>query len=926
MTAHRLPVDERVIGAATTVRFALLVILLLVSSASMILDVITGLSGQNDLDGLGCEFAAGADPLHSSETAVQAHGLAQNAAFDACLARYEPPPSWWVTLGWPILVSTMAIALFWGLPAWKRRHGRVVPLAVIDHDGTIAAELAGLATTVAGLARIPRFLVDPAARSGNAVVFGSNRRPTIRLHGGLMVLRTKDPDAFRAVVLHELAHIRNGDVTVTYLTVAMWQVFLALVLLPYLVWTAVEFAIGQGLADWSIEAPGVARNVLFTVLMVALIYLARSDVLRSREIYADLAAVSWGAHEHGWSDPTTPPVRGALRRFVELWRTHPQMDLRRASLTDPAALFGVQALPLFLTGAAAALVAAQADTYVAHYLHDITWSNEVIAVGVAVLVTAVAGTMLWRAAAHSMLTGRPAPSGVRAGLWLGAGMAVADLVLDDLTAYHWLPEQPEVLLVVVGAGMVFACWTTQCAQLWLRVWPGPVIRPAVLIGLVTGCLVLSGWFEWWLSVGAQYAYGVFGMLWADGISRFRGDQAAALAASVSDVTTGWLVFPAVATLWVVPLLVWAIAKGTAIPRWVRLAQRRIGDLLPPVSGLPPLRRTMLAALLGGLFGWVAFVGVMAYRHAVQPPGPLGTTEQPTAVFMVWLLVAWVAGMVVAAAVASPAAGRYGLLAALIASQTAGLVGFVGMFPLAAFDGCVPGLATLRGSCAWRPDMTWPMFSYLTEPAFVVGAVAAVAVAAFVFAVQRPAVTATLALATSRSQVVRGVIAAALAVMVVGLVIASRLPTAETSTLPQSPIVADDAPPSAQTRAYQVSAWFSHGGGDLLTRFTTVATRYVDLLDKGKGEVDGSQVHPFCVDFDRLAADADAYFQVPDPQAQSLWRKFIAQNRTIGQDCDKAVDRSDGDLLVKSAKDADQTAVTGNAVGVRILEVTNVGTG
>ncbi len=79
-------------------------------------------------------------------------------------------------------------------------------------------------------------------------------------------------------------------------------------------------------------------------------------------------------------------------------------------------------------------------------------------------------------------------------------------------------------------------------------------------------------------------------------------------------------------------------------------------------------------------------------------------------------------------------------------------------------------------------------------------------------------------------------------------------------------------------------------------------------------------------FDRLAADAEAYFQVPDPQAQLLWRKFIAQNRTTGQDCAKAVDRSDGDLLVTSTTDVTQAAVTGNALGVRILLVSNVGTG
>ncbi|QUQ64511.1 M56 family metallopeptidase [Kutzneria sp. CA-103260] len=938
MTAapYRLRVDERVIGAGANVRFALLLILLLVSSASMILAVITGLSGANDQNGHGCQLAAGADPLHSTEIAVQAHTAAQNAAFEACIARYEVPPPLLVTMGWPILVLVVAVALFCGLPVWKRRPGRVVPLSAVDRDDSIASELAELATEVADLARTPRFVIDPAAMSANAVVFGSTRRPTICLHGGLIVRRAADPTGFRAVVLHELAHVGNRDVTVTYLTVALWRVFLTLVLLPYLVWTAVAFVTEPQSVDWSIDAPSLVRNVLFTVLMVTLVYLARSDVLRSREIYADLAAACWGAHQHGWAPPAPPPDRGALWRtlgsFVELWRTHPRWDLRLASLTDPAVLFGVPALPLFLTGAAATLIQTQARNYAGQYLHDVTWSSEVIAAGVAVLVTAAAGTTLWRAVTHSVLTGRPAPSGMRAGLWLGAGMATAELVVDDLSAYHWLPAHPEVLVVVICAGAVFACWTTQCAQLWLRAWPGRMIRPAVLIGLATGSLVLSAWFEWWAANGSVYAYGVPDLVTATA-ARLVDDHTSAFVAVLPVLAHGVLVMPAVATLWIVPLLIWAGGRGGAIPRWVRVAQQRTGDVMTPVSGLPSLRRTILAAVPGGVFGWIVLVGAMAYLHTVQPPGPLGATEPAVPVYMVWVLVAWVAGMAVAAVIASAASRAYGLLAALIASQTAGLVGVAGMFPAAAVDGCVPGLATLQSSCDWRPGTTWPMFAYLVAPACVVGTVAAVAAAVVVSAVQRlrgAGRSPVPSLATLRGQVVRGAGAVALGAMFVGLVIAGAmsLPSnaSSASAAPSSSTVAGDAPPSTQTRAFQAGAWAGHGGSDLLARFTTAANDYLTLLDNGHGEVDDSRVHPFCVEFDRLATDADAYFHVPDPQAQSLWRTFIAQTRTIGQDCDKAVAESNGDLLVKSASEAVQAAITENAVEIRVIAVMKGGGG
>ena len=42
-----------------------------------------------------------------------------------------------------------------------------------------------------------------------------------------------DQPAFRAVLLHELAHLRNGDVDKTYLTLAIWRAFVAGALIPF---------------------------------------------------------------------------------------------------------------------------------------------------------------------------------------------------------------------------------------------------------------------------------------------------------------------------------------------------------------------------------------------------------------------------------------------------------------------------------------------------------------------------------------------------------------------------------------------------------------------------------------------------------------------------------------------------------------------
>lgn len=44
-----------------------------------------------------------------------------------------------------------------------------------------------------------------------------------------------DPSAFRAVMLHELAHLRNRDVDKTYFTIGIWRAFVVVALIPFLI-------------------------------------------------------------------------------------------------------------------------------------------------------------------------------------------------------------------------------------------------------------------------------------------------------------------------------------------------------------------------------------------------------------------------------------------------------------------------------------------------------------------------------------------------------------------------------------------------------------------------------------------------------------------------------------------------------------------
>jgi Peptidase family M48 len=90
------------------------------------------------------------------------------------------------------------------------------------------------------------------------------------------VTATRQPAAFEAVILHELAHIRNKDVNQTYLAIAIWRAFVLAALLPL-----------AGLLTLS-HVPISAPRVLWRVAVSALtVYLLRNSVLRSREFGAD---------------------------------------------------------------------------------------------------------------------------------------------------------------------------------------------------------------------------------------------------------------------------------------------------------------------------------------------------------------------------------------------------------------------------------------------------------------------------------------------------------------------------------------------------------------------------------------------------------------------------------------------------------------
>ncbi|GHH67323.1 hypothetical protein GCM10018781_22400 [Kitasatospora indigofera] len=964
-------IDERVLGAGTSVRFVTLLFLLLTACGSMMLTVLRGLAHG---DQEGCNLAAGVDPDDGGYWAPIVAVSGQTFAYRLCTSIWAPAPPWWQVVGWPVLLTVAAALLFLLLPLRKARRGRVVPLESADPEGELRSLIDELAA-VTGLAPMPRIVVDPATASVNAVVFGRTGRPVVCLDGGLLATRRTDPERFRAVLLHEFAHIANRDVTLTYLTVALWRVFLVLILLPYLLW---EGHVVQGvLADGAVPRPD--RAMLLAAVLVLLVHLARADTLRSREVWADVTALRWGADPRGWAAPAAPPggpLRRALGPFLELWRTHPRSGLRQGALTDPAPLFRVSVLPLLLLGTVPVVTPTHLLRQLAPYRVDSS-TNVLVAIVLvpAVLVTGVAGVALWRAVAYAVLTGGRVPSGWWAGAWLGAGMAAGSILNGDGVGWAWLPQRPAVLLVPVLAGAAFGWWITQCALLWAGTWRGRTLRPALLVSLSAGCLAMVSWLTWWLLMGVAYAGGF--TVRADAMVRTvqRWFPSAAPSGDLGrlpglttvlpllETVTGTpLIALTVTALWVVPLLGWAAGPAGGAPRWFSAAfpapaEESGGPGGPPPPRVAPLRAVLLPGLLGGVLACLAVAGLQACLHTGQP-GPDARGGLYALRYALLLPAVVVVPAALAGAAAGARAGRLRLLGSLVAAQVAALLGLVAAAVLVSADGCVAPLNVLSDDCAWRPVWRRPLFPYLfvlnntltLAAAAAVLAALAVSTAAAARAVRatrrvrrRPAGgsgtdtgtgTGTGTSSDSDSDDGRTGRRGRLAVALLCVVAVGGASATAGHQMYQAGLVTDVtanqrdyvqrfglpyAPVSEPTRQNQVHAWYHLGG----YRFIELAASYSDgLTAAGKGSsgpeswdaLDG-RFRAACTRWRDAGTFELAWFRVPDQIVQADWHAMIVRADRGSRGCAQALDAHDSAGLLNALRDllaAGRCAASANA--------------
>ena len=258
-----------------------------------------------------------------------------------------------------LLILILAAIIYRGHPGRIRRNYKLRLMTRSD-DAQFIDGIKNL-VNLSGVSPAPSIEIGVGSRSVDGQAFGLHKQYALRLGGRLRLLLRQSPDSFRAVVLHELAHIANGDVARAYFAQAIWVAVVIVTVIPAIAFAAFQFT--QGFAEKLAGGLSSAELInLFTLnLPSALLVLAQfggtlaiaaaihSSLLRIREVYADWRAALWGAKV---------PLADILRRntaedtaslWTRLLRLHPASQERLAALQDPDRLFRItNELPFFV--------------------------------------------------------------------------------------------------------------------------------------------------------------------------------------------------------------------------------------------------------------------------------------------------------------------------------------------------------------------------------------------------------------------------------------------------------------------------------------------------------------------------------------------------------------------------------------------------
>ena len=635
-------------------------------------------------------------------------------AFSDCTSQLYRYQVWWM-LGGTAALLLAAAAIMVATPLWITRRRKLRPLTAADAPAVVEE--------VAELAREqeldpPRLFWNPLDASAGGLAFGHPGRYSVAVGGGLVVKQAVDPPAFRAVVRHELAHIRNRDVGITYFTLAVWYAFLLVAVIPFVV---------------TLLGNELLSNVILRLAVLALlVYLTRNAVLRSREVYADLRA----------SVPDGPG--GALRRVLaalprpktdpltRVRSSHPDPARRLAALDDTRPLFPLGAVVAFAAGLTATIAFDSVKQLLSSFVSDPFDLFFLSGLVLVPLAAGIVGVAIWREAFAAHADGREPASPWVDALALAAGFALGpELALDRIvTPGGTLVRELDSIDGLIWAGVLVAglvlivAWIRTSASWWLRALGGrrPVV--AQTIGLVVGGIALTAFTAIFSTVRELRP----SLAVSRAASSVEHQQVDAQVWAVPErvwqfVMDGELLViahkpyfvPVLALLILFPFAAVLARRGPLDAPWAFLDPG--GRLQTPPLTLRPLLPLALGAIAGlGFLVLAALIRLYMHYGVSAETRAMDVTLLSFFVSMVALaiLVQLVAGM----------AGAWdgGLVGALGASFVAGCFGWLGIVGGPTAGGCVTPLSLNPGPCAWTVEATfsWHVFQQLIAQGAIAG--------------------------------------------------------------------------------------------------------------------------------------------------------------------------------------------------------------
>ncbi|RKS71050.1 peptidase M48-like protein [Actinomadura pelletieri DSM 43383] len=414
----------------------------------------------------------------------------------------------WVVVGDTAMLG-LAGLLYLLHPWWRVRRWRLAELRDVD-DPETAQRLDALSRKM-GLARPPTWMVS-ADGGVDGLAFGLPGRRRVMLTAGLLKQAGTDLTVLRAVAGHELAHLRNRDVDVTYLTIALWWAFVAVSLVPTLVVTAHPEVLTDPLG-WSpgtLWRTALIETLLPLAVLTAIVVLTRNAILRVREVHADAtAATVAGPDGKPVMERTLRHVPESASRFWPGWtRMHPTPEQRRAALASPSMLARPSLWEMAGIGLTAGLFAIPAtfELSAALVTRNLLQPQAIIGLVTWLLVTGLLTTTLWRWVADrpqhrpDLRTCLAVPTALVAGFMAGDPLSFhgGHLLWSEESAW-WLS-----LLTYASAGLALTVGMTA-----VTVWTVSTIRHApprtapipVTVATVAGALLF---ISWWQSVSSGW--------------------------------------------------------------------------------------------------------------------------------------------------------------------------------------------------------------------------------------------------------------------------------------------------------------------------------------------------------------------------------------------------------------------------------------